>query len=145
MLSIRLAFKLGILSENFLNLFSFIIVPSINIALLLLNLFLNKFMLEMAAFRFRNRLMRRISRMDFIIMILLIFVITIHSLPDEFYSPLDVLYLIVTCAYSLCLFLDTILDSPFMYADTTRFYRTMSFILVTASCYTIVARIMDSF
>lgn len=124
-----------------MNTILLIIGPGINIGFLLLNLFINKFMLEMAAFRLRNKLMRRISRMDLIIMILILGVITLHTIPDKLTSPLDLIYLSLTCIYSLCLFLDTIIDSPFIHADTTRVYRTLTFILISISVYTAIAKI----
>ena len=82
--------------------------------------------------------------MDFFMMILIICVITLHSIPDKLSPPIDIIYLAFTSLYSLALFLDNIMDSPFIHSETTRTYRSMSFVLIVTSLYTVLAKIMLS-
>ena len=86
--------------------------------------------------------MRRVSRMDMIIMFLMLGVIILHTIPEKLNPPTDIIYLCLTCTYSICLFIDTIIDSPFIHSETTRRYRTMAFVLISTSIYTLVVKII---
>jgi hypothetical protein len=60
-------FDLGLERISKVNLIILLIIPILNLLLILFNLFINKYLLEIASFRFRNKLMRHINKSDLII------------------------------------------------------------------------------
>ena len=92
----------------------------------------------MAAFRFRNKLLRRVSKLDFFIMVFSLLIVVFHSILDKLTSPLDIIYIIICFGYTLLLFANSIIDTPYFHLNTIRVFRMANIFIFSVVLYAVV-------
>lgn len=115
-----------------------IIFPSLNLLLIIMTYTLNKFILGMATFRFRNKLIRKVTKMDFVLMILLLFILILYSVSDSFENHYTLIYLLIWSSYVLLSCFYSVLDPPYLYGITTKFYRVSNIVVLSILVYILI-------